>query len=71
MTETLIKRSKKSILVDFSDHFQSLLIIIDIFLNFSIKSGNDIIDFITMIRTSNSDKKSQLKDDSNLIPDKI
>ena len=49
------------------------MIIFNLFLSFWIKSENYLIDFAMKIwiRTTNSDQKSQLKDDLNPIPGKI
>ena len=67
-----IKRLKNSNLIR-KDTKIEFSIIIDVFSNFSIKSGNDKMDFVAtiQIRMTNLDKKSQFKDNSNLIPDKI
>ena len=55
------------------DLFLSLLIIMDLFSNLSIKSVNHIIDFVTTILfwTIRSDGKSQLKGDLNPISNKV
>ena len=52
----------------FFDNFRFLSITIDLFLNFLIKYGKNLTDFVAMIwiQTKNLDCKSQLKDDSNL-----
>ena len=67
-----MKKSKKSIYIDYFDLFWSILIIIDLFSDFLIKSGNNIINFfvIIWIRTTRADQESRLKGDSNLISNK-
>ena len=68
-----MKKSKKSIYIDYFDLFWSILIIIDLFSDFLIKSGNNIINFfvIIWIRTTRADQESRLKGDSNLISNKF
>ena len=68
-----MKKSKKSIYIDYFDLFWSILIIIDLFSDFLIKSGNNIINFfaIIWIRTTREDRESRLKGDSNLISNKF